>query len=109
MADDDSAFDVNIDTRSLPEEFDKAGYVARIKQLFEDRDVHLSTEAAKAHGAYVTGALLRDSYYDAGSPGFETAFADIFNEGFLRPEIAGKQKLPGVTKRIEDVRRIEVY
>lgn len=104
-----NGFDVNIDTRGLPEEFDRAAYVARIKQLFQDRDADLDTAPTRAHCAYVTGSLLRDSYYTATSPGFEDAFSDVFNEGFGRPETSGSQHLPGIPKKIENVRRIEVY
>lgn len=102
--------DVDVDTRNLPETFRKRKYLARIRELFEARDVNLTKATSLTHAAYVVGALLRDSYFDHRSPGFEDAFVEQFNEGYVRPETAGSEPLPFLEKKdIKEIRRVEVY
>ncbi|WP_433361221.1 hypothetical protein ACQPZX_28100 [Actinoplanes sp. CA-142083] len=101
--------DITIDMRNLPDTFDPDAYLTGIEKLFNARDIPLTTPTAKAHAAYVTGALLRDSYYDTKSPGFEDAFVEQFNEGYIRPDTVGSGKLPKVDTPAADLRRIEVY
>jgi hypothetical protein len=83
MSDNNSAvLDVEIDRRGLPDNFRAKRYLRAIKRLFDDRDVDTSLETAQAHAAYVTGALLRDGFFDPASPGFEDAFIRQWNEGY---------------------------
>lgn len=108
MADDNNpADDFTIDERGLPDTFDAEKYTKAVKRLFRDRDVDLSTPTAKAHRAYVTGALIRDSYFDPGSPGFDDAFVDQFDEGYTLAETMATFRLAAQNGR--RIRYIDVY
>ena len=83
MTDTNSAvLDIEIDRPGTPRQLPRKRYLRAIKRLFDDRDVDTSLETAQAHAAYVTGALIRDSFFDPASPGFEDAFIEQWNEGY---------------------------
>jgi hypothetical protein len=75
-----------IDGRNLPETFDKAKFRQEIRQRFEDRDLDISKEPTAAHAAYVAGSLLRASYFDPESPGFDEEFTETFDRGYDQAE-----------------------
>ncbi len=109
MADDDTSTDnYTIDLRGLPDTFDATKYNKAVKRLFKVRDVDITTAKAKAHRAYVTGALIRDSYFDPKSPGFTDAFVEQFDEGYLLPETLAGNTFTSTRNGLR-TRRIDVY
>lgn len=95
-----------IDPRNLPENFDPGAYTAVIEGLFRNRNADLESPRTQAHAAYVTGSLIRASYFETTSPGFEDAFVEYFNRGFETVDVLTDS---GRVEPSRDKRQLDVY
>lgn len=86
--------DYLFDERNLPETFDQDAFRSTIVELFEEHGHPVNEDGVTAaHAAYVTGALVRASYFTTGGPGFAEAFIEEFNKGYGYPDTLAQARL----------------